>query len=108
MLAPDNDVGVLVPMLLALSQLGRMSKDLVPQLLSAGLVPLLRPLLEHTDAAVRARVCNVVGNLCRHNDACYEALRAAEMVPALVERCADPDRSTRKFACFAIGNAGMM
>lgn len=25
---------------------------------------------------------------------------------ALIERCADSDRTTRKFACFAIGNAG--
>lgn len=24
----------------------------------------------------------------------------------LIERCRDPDRATRKFACFAIGNAG--
>lgn len=106
MLAPGNDVGVLVAMLLALSQLARVSKDHVPRLLAAGLVALLPPLLEHHDAAVRARVCNVVGNLCRHNDACYEALRGGGMVPLLVDRCADVDRSTRKFACFAIGNAG--
>jgi hypothetical protein len=27
-------------------------------------------------------------------------------VGPLIERCKDPDRATRKFACFAIGNAG--
>lgn len=93
-------------MLLAVSQLARVSKDNIPRLLSAHLLKHLPALLQHADAAVRARVCNVVGNLCRHNDACYEGLKKEGLVPALIARCADSDRSTRKFACFAIGNAG--
>lgn len=29
-------------------------------------------LVVHTDAAVRARACNLVGNLCRHSDWFYK------------------------------------
>lgn len=28
------------------------------------------------------------------------------MIPKLIERCHDDERTVRKFACFAIGNAG--
>jgi fused len=72
----------------------------------AGVVPALPALLAHTDAAVRARSCNLLGNLCRHSGALYPALRAHRLIPLLVDRCLDPDQATRKFACFAIGNAG--
>jgi hypothetical protein len=33
----------------------------------AGLMPHLRRLLSHPDAGVRARVCNLIGNMCRHS-----------------------------------------
>jgi fused-like protein len=36
----------------------------------------------------------------------YEAFVRHGTLAALIERCSDPDRTTRKFACFAIGNAG--
>ncbi len=66
----------------------------------------LRQLLSHPDASVRARVCNLVGNLCRHSAYFCEALREAHVLAPLIARCGDNDRATRKFACFAIGNAG--
>ncbi len=66
----------------------------------------LRQLLVHPDASVRARVCNLVGNLCRHSAYFCEALREAHVLAPLIARCGDSDRATRKFACFAIGNAG--
>ncbi len=63
-------------------------------------------MLSHPDAAVRSRVCNLVGNMCRHSAYFYSALERHGLLPPLIERCADPDKTTRKFACFAIGNAG--
>lgn len=63
-------------------------------------------LLGHPDPSVRARVCNLVGNLCRHSAYFCEGLREAHVLPPLIARCGDSDRATRKFACFAIGNAG--
>ena len=66
----------------------------------------MRPLLEHGEGEVRARACNLIGNLCRYNTFFYEAISAAGLIEVLIDRCRDFDRSTRKFACFAIGNAG--
>lgn len=63
-------------------------------------------LLVHTDAGVRARVCNLVGNMCRHSAYFYGALDRHGLIGPLIDRCMDPDKATRKFACFAIGNAG--
>jgi fused len=63
-------------------------------------------LLEHPDPAIRARVCNLVGNMCRHSAHFYGALERHGLVEPLIARCSDADVSTRKFACFAIGNAG--
>jgi fused-like protein len=71
-----------------------------------GVTELLAPLLRHGDGEVRARACNVVGNLCRFNTAFLEPILAAGIIPALIDRCRDFHLAARKFACFAIGNAG--
>lgn len=42
--------------------------------------------------------------LCSHRF--YGDLAQHGVVAALIELCKDPDRAARKFACFAIGNAG--
>ena len=62
-------------------------------------------LLAHGEPAVRAKVCNLLGNLCRHSAHCYPALLRHSILPRLLTRLSDPDKSTRKFACFAVGNA---
>jgi fused len=51
-------------------------------------------------------VCNLIGNLCRHSGFFYRYLLQYNLIEASIERCKDPDRNTRKFACFAVGNAG--
>ncbi len=66
----------------------------------------LRPLLEHLEGEVRARACNVVGNLCRYNFTFYEPFLEAGLIEVIIDRCQDYDRGARKFATFAIGNAG--
>lgn len=65
----------------------------------------MRALLGHSEAGVRARAANLVGNLCRHSAFFYEPIAAHGLLEPLIARCRDPDRATRKFACFAIGNA---
>lgn len=89
-----------------MSQLARLHGDNYAPIAEAAIFPQLRQLLSHPDAAVRARVCNLLGNLCRHSAFFYRHVERAGLLPPLIARCQDPDRSTRKFACFAIGNAG--
>ena len=81
-------------------------------------------LLDHADGTVKAKTCNLVGNLCRHSSFFYKTLVTplTELSPGLytpggananpptilrrlIIRCSDEDRATRKFACFAVGNA---
>lgn len=82
----------------------------------------------HTQKSVsiRAKCCNLIGNLCRHSSRFYAILSTSvssdgdsemtnySMQPIsfpcspltiLTACCADVDASTRKFACFAVGNA---
>ena len=79
---------------------------ILPLLQQARITGHLRPLLEHSEGEVRARACNVVGNLCRYNVTFYEPILEAGLIEVLIDRCRDYDRGTRKFATFAIGNAG--
>lgn len=51
-------------------------------------------------------MCNLIGNLCRHTGFFYDKLLKQGLIEAAIERCTDPDPNTRKFACFAVGNAG--
>ncbi|BDA40985.1 probable serine/threonine-protein kinase 36 [Coccomyxa sp. Obi] len=105
-LRPDQPASVLVPAMLNYGQLARLSRENYPLLGEAMLVEHMRPLLEHGEGEVRARACNLIGNLCRYNTFFYEAISAAGLIEVLIDRCSDFDRATRKFACFAIGNAG--
>jgi len=108
LLAADNPGPVLASGLLVVSQLARAATTAKYQesFASAQLIPLLPPLLSHHDAAVRARTANLLGNLCRHSDKLYSEMSKHNVVDPLIALCGDTDRSTRKFACFAIGNAG--
>ena len=45
------------------------------------------------------------GNLSKHSAFFYKHLEDAGFVTAIIELLEDPDPSTRKFACFAVGNA---
>ena len=43
--------------------------------------------------------------MCRHDAYFYDEFREFKTLEKLIERCSDSDRTTRKFAAFAIGNA---
>ncbi|KAA6424273.1 MAG: kinase domain containing [Trebouxia sp. A1-2] len=102
----SNPPAVLVGALLTASQLARLHRDNYIPLAKAAPYPQLRKLLSHTEPAVRARVCNLLGNMCRHSAYFYTALDRHSLLTPLIQRCTDEDIATRKFACFAIGNAG--
>ena len=106
LLLGSNPPAVLVGALLTISQLARLHRDNYPPLAEAEPYSQLQKLLTHPEPAVRARVCNLLGNMCRHSAYFYSALDKHGLLPPLIQRCNDSDRSTRKFACFAIGNAG--
>lgn len=108
LLLDSNPPAVLVAALLTASQLARLHRDNYAPLATAAPYPQLRKLLNHSEPAVRARVCNLLGNMCRHSAYFYTALDRHGLLPPLIQRCTDDDRSTRKFACFAIGNAGQL
>jgi len=106
LLSPGNPPGMLSDALLAVSQVARVNRSHYEGLGKGRVHALLAPLLQHPDAVVRARACNLVGNLCRHSQYFYTAIEREGLMDVLVGLCSDADAATRKFACFAIGNAG--
>ncbi|KAL4192557.1 hypothetical protein AMTRI_Chr06g172560 [Amborella trichopoda] len=96
---------VVIDVLMIVSELARMSKDLYEAIHKADLLQLLKGFLNHDDANIRAKACSAIGNMCRHSPYFYASLLRHDIVSLLIERCADPDKRTRKFACFALGNA---
>ena len=65
----------------------------------------LKVLIEHTDTTVRAKVCNLIGNLCRHTGFFCEKILKNHLIEAAINQCTDLDQNTRKFAYFDVGNA---
>ena len=106
LLDPRNDAGVLVNALLMTSQMARLGADKYPAIKHSGACAGATALLEHADPGVRARACNLLGNVCRHSGYFYATFARLRVVASLAARCVDPDAATRKFACFALGNAG--
>jgi len=83
----------------------RVSKDYYDSIHAASMYSSWKTLLQHRDPRVRAKMCNLIGNLCKHSPFFYVELERAQIFPSLIKCCNDTDRNTRKFACFAIGNA---
>lgn len=54
------------------------------------------------DPNLRAKVCNAIGNMSRHNDFFYPYIGG--LVPLLADACLSDDTNCRKFGSFAIGN----
>jgi len=48
----------------------------------------------------------MIGNICRHSSFFYDMLLRYDLIKDCINCCKDPDNTTRKFACFAVGNAG--
>lgn len=59
----SNSEALLVDTLSLISQLARISKDFYESIHQAGMYKELKALIQHTDPGVRAKVCNLIGNL---------------------------------------------
>jgi len=91
--------------LLIISSLARVSESHYPPIHAARPYDMILALLVHNEGGIRARTCNLLGNICRHSAYFYEHLPSAGILDRLVACCRDVDQEVRKFACFAIGNA---
>lgn len=47
----------------------------------------------------------MVGHMSKHSDFFYDKLISSGIIECCIDCCVDPDPVTRKFACFALGNA---
>jgi len=103
--ADTHSPTIVVDALLIVSQLSRLSKEYYPMLHRMHLCSDLRDLLVCSNANVRAKACNAIGNMVRHSDSFYDALHQAGILPRLLHLCADCDSACRKFASFAVGNS---
>uniref|UniRef100_A0A8B9PZW8 non-specific serine/threonine protein kinase n=1 Tax=Apteryx owenii TaxID=8824 RepID=A0A8B9PZW8_APTOW len=67
--------------------------------------PLTR-LLGHWEHSIRAKTCNLLGNLLRHSHSFPQVLQNQPgLLESLLECLADRDENVRKAASFAVGNA---
>ena len=106
LLSSDNSIHTIIDTLSLISQLARLQKDNYELIHSINIYSDLSRLIEHRDSGIRSKVCNLIGNICRHSSYFYDLILEHGLVSAAINCCKDSDRNTRKFACFAVGNAG--
>lgn len=61
--------------------------------------------MHHSDPQVRSRVLNLIGNMCRHSGYFYSSLKNNGILKQCITLCEDEDKTIKKFACVALGNA---
>ena len=92
-----------------LSQMARTNVSCYPSIdaaRGAHLYEFIRALLyQSPDPNLRGKLCNLLGNMCRHSDYFYKVLKDHGLIEALISQLSDRDVAPRKFACFGIGNA---
>lgn len=74
-LSESSPTALVTGALVVVSQLARASADNYAHLRATGVDASLPSLLAHADPGVRAKACNLVGNLCRHSGFFYGALQ---------------------------------
>jgi fused-like protein len=99
---------LITEVLLLLSSLCRKSQNINSAIHDLNIYTDLKALIENTDSVIKSRVCNLIGNMCRHTDFFYEEIKKNGLINPLLKCCYDQDKNTRKFACFAIGNAAFL
>ena len=106
LLSPENSIHTIIDTLSLISQLARLQKENYELIHQINIYSDLSRLIEHRDSGIRSKVCNLIGNICRHSSFFYDLILEHGLVSAAINCCKDSDRNTRKFACFAVGNAG--
>jgi fused-like protein len=99
---------MIIDVLLILSSLCRPSQNVYKVIHDLNIYNDIKTLIEGSDSNIKARVCNLIGNMCRHTDFFYEEIKNQGLITPLLKCCYDIDKMTRKFACFAIGNAAFL
>lgn len=99
-LAPSNPAPLLSDALLIVSQVARVSREHYEAIAKGRVHAHLGALLRHPDAGVRAKCCNLIGNMCRHSPYFYGAFEKDGLVDALVDLCHDPDPTARRVERF--------
>jgi fused-like protein len=99
---------LITEILLFLSSLCRKSQNVNSAIHDLNIYADLKNLIENTDSSIKSRVCNLIGNMCRHTDFFYDEIKKNGLINPLLKCCYDSDKNTRKFACFAIGNAAFL
>jgi fused-like protein len=74
LLKPSNLSGVLIDTLGIISQLARISKDNYQHMNTPQMYNAWKELLTHKDPNITAKMCNLIGNLCRHSAFFYGEL----------------------------------
>ncbi|KAL5550057.1 hypothetical protein UlMin_000233 [Ulmus minor] len=87
--------------LMIVSDLARMDKGFYEYINRASVLEHMKDFLTHEDPHVRAKTCSALGNMCRHSSYFYNSFARYQIICLLIDRCSDPDKRTRKFACFA-------
>ncbi|CEG42671.1 ulk fused protein kinase [Plasmopara halstedii] len=112
MLGRKCSPSLIIDTLLILSQLARTSPSNYDYILQADLLPEFCDLTQHSEAMVRAKTLNCIGNLCRHSAYFYQHFitptngdSSNTILAGTIRGLLDPDNYVRRFACFAIGNA---
>ncbi len=84
LLDPENQVNLIIDTLSLISQLARLSKDFYDFIHKATLYSELRVLIQNSDAGIRAKVCNLIGNLCRHTGFFYDKLQKSGLIASAI------------------------
>lgn len=87
LLGVENGEALIVDTLSLISQLARISKDFYENIHNADIYSPLKTLIVHEDSSIRAKVCNLIGNLCRHTGFFYEKLLKFGLIAAAIECC---------------------
>mmetsp|Transcript_14695 Transcript_14695/g.2420 ORF Transcript_14695/g.2420 Transcript_14695/m.2420 type:complete len:91 (+) Transcript_14695:31-303(+) len=84
LLQDDNSALLLIDTLSLISQLARLSKENYELIHQANLYAQLRKLIDHKDSGVRSKVCNLIGNICRHSSFFYDLLLRHDLISAAI------------------------
>merc|ERR1711907_19480 len=82
-----NASPVVIDALLIVSQLSRLSREYYPMLQRTNICGDFKALLSCSDADVRAKACNAIGNMARHSDYFYANMKEAGVLPQLILLC---------------------
>lgn len=88
-----------------LSQISRHSKEVYESIDVIDPYEDIKKLITHKDAQIRSRVLNLIGNMCRHSGYFYKKLNSHGILKYCISLCEDDDKTIKKYACVAIGNA---